>query len=75
MASSEWQTGHAEGVNGAHYPRSGSHSRNVHTVKPGETAASIAQLYGVEPSMLASMNGIRVGQAIYPGQRLELGAV
>ena len=42
----------------------------VHTVKPGETLFSIAQLYGVNPYSIAAANNIPYPYIIYPGQQL-----
>jgi len=43
-----------------------------HTVKRGETMASIARRYGVSTSALASANGVRNANSLRAGQRLRI---
>ena len=44
----------------------------VHTVQPGEGFSSIAQRYGVRPTLLANANGLKLTSVISPGQRLRV---
>lgn len=44
----------------------------IHVVSPGETVFSIAQRYGVSPSLLQKQNQIPVGSALVPGQTLVI---
>jgi peptidoglycan lytic transglycosylase D len=48
-----------------------SNKASTHTVRSGETLWSIAQHYGVDPTVLASLNKINNG-AIKPGQKLHI---
>jgi LysM repeat protein len=44
----------------------------IHVVESGDTVASIAALYGVDTTVLASINGIESPYLIYPGQELVI---
>ncbi len=44
-----------------------------HTVTQGETLFSISQQYGVAPSKVALLNGLRTSSTIYSGDRLLVG--
>jgi membrane-bound lytic murein transglycosylase D len=44
----------------------------AHTVRRGETLASIARRYGVSATQLASLNGVRNPNALRAGQRLDI---
>jgi len=44
----------------------------AHTVQPGETLATIAELYGVEVQTLLNLNEITDQNRIYPGQLIRL---
>jgi lipoprotein NlpD len=48
-------------------------SRDVYTVRRGDTLYSIAWQNGLKYQQLASMNGIRPPYTIYAGQRLRIG--
>ncbi|MDQ7026074.1 MAG: LysM peptidoglycan-binding domain-containing protein [Anaerolineae bacterium] len=43
-----------------------------HTVQPGETLSSIAELYNVEITMLIELNNLPNANQIYPGQELMI---
>jgi membrane-bound lytic murein transglycosylase D len=44
----------------------------IHTVKGGETLASIARAYSIEPKELAEINGLAVGEPVLVGQILRV---
>ena len=46
----------------------------MHTVKGGETIASIARAYGIEPRTLAKLNGVSVRESLLSGQTLKVQA-
>ena len=43
-----------------------------HTVQPGETLASIANLYGIQLDQIISANGFTESSLVYAGQKLQL---
>ncbi len=45
---------------------------NEHTVQPGETLASIANLYGIQLQLIISANGFTESSLVYAGQKLQL---
>lgn len=45
---------------------------SLYVVRPGDTVASIAERYGLSPSLLANVNNIYDGVTIYAGQALSL---
>lgn len=49
--------------------------RATHLVKPGETLASIASIYGAHPMSLIALNSHQIGSegnGLHAGQRLEI---
>lgn len=48
--------------------------RSVHTVRPGETLASIASQYGIDPLTLKQLNSHQLGanNEVSPDMRLEI---
>jgi LysM repeat protein len=47
----------------------------THTVQPGETLSTIAQLYNVDVAMLLELNNLPNANQIYPGQVLTIAGV
>lgn len=53
--------------------RWGRPTSDSHTVKPGETLGTIANLYGIDPIELGRLNGIAPHTPLEAGKRLRFG--
>lgn len=69
--SAQYGTSAATGIAGLRDVRP---LRSTHHVVPGETLASIAGQYGIEPQTLIQMNShaIGAGGIVHPGMRLQV---
>ncbi len=57
--------------NSSNQPGTTSPNDQLHIVKPGETVAMLAQLYGYTEERFRKMNGLAPNEEIVPGQRLR----
>ncbi len=69
---SDWRAAAASLGSSTKATRSSSQRARFHTVRRGDSLYRIARNYGVSVKDLAAWNHLRIGQTIYPGQKLVL---
>lgn len=51
---------------------SSTHNKVIYKVKKGDNLGAIAEIFGIRASNIRSWNGLRYGEYIYPGQKLNI---